>query len=190
MGSYYHGLVAQQGHLHRCPHLARVPLPKWPQVTPSESHQDLQKRAETPATGSSEPSTGATMAPVKETPAEEPPAVETPVTCSDTPAPMETGRVGDSRSWAKWVEAGLNEEFQKDRSTKRRRSQSRRGEDRPTLPFPSKTVRGGLPLFYSSTNMWASSWWPAMMWPPEESCISIWRWCCMRPGTSEIRCSA
>ena len=36
-GSYYHGLVAQQGHLHKCPHLAGVPLPRWPQVTPSES---------------------------------------------------------------------------------------------------------------------------------------------------------
>ena len=73
---------------------------------PSESHQDSQKRAETPATGSSEPSAGATVAPVQETPAEELPVVETPVTetpaaHSNTPAPMETGRVGDSQSWAK-----------------------------------------------------------------------------------------
>ena len=36
-GSYYHGLVAQQGHLDKCPHLAGVPLPRRPQVTPSES---------------------------------------------------------------------------------------------------------------------------------------------------------
>ena len=36
-GSYYHGLVAQQGHLHKCPHLAGVLLPRQPQVTPSES---------------------------------------------------------------------------------------------------------------------------------------------------------
>ena len=85
-GSYYHGLVAQQGHLHRCPHLARAPLPKCPQVTPSESNWNSQKRAETPATGSSEPSIGATMAPVKET------AVTHP---DDTPAPMETGGAGD-----------------------------------------------------------------------------------------------
>ena len=27
-GSYYHGLVAQQGRLHECPHLAGVPLPR------------------------------------------------------------------------------------------------------------------------------------------------------------------
>ena len=55
--SYYHGLVAQQGHLHKCPHLVGVPLPRWPQVTPSESCQDSQKKAETPAVSSSEPST-------------------------------------------------------------------------------------------------------------------------------------
>ena len=35
--SYYHGLVAQQGHLHKCPHLAGIPLPRQPQMTPSES---------------------------------------------------------------------------------------------------------------------------------------------------------
>ena len=134
-GSYYHGLVAQQGHLHRCPHLAWVLLPKWPQVTPSESCWDLQKRVETPATGSSEPSAGATMAPVK----------ETPVACpDDTPAPMETGGTGDGWLWAEWVEAGIDEEFQKDRPAKRCRSQSKRWEERPTLPFPLRDSEGRL----------------------------------------------
>ena len=37
-GSYYHGIVAHQGHLRECPHLAGAPLPRWPQVAPSESH--------------------------------------------------------------------------------------------------------------------------------------------------------
>ena len=36
-GSYYHGIVAQQGHLHECLHLTGAPLPRWPQVAPSES---------------------------------------------------------------------------------------------------------------------------------------------------------
>ena len=62
-GSYYHGLVAQQGHLQRCPHLVRAPLPRWPQITPSESCQDSHKRAEALAAGSSEPSARATTAP-------------------------------------------------------------------------------------------------------------------------------
>ena len=109
-GSYYHGLVAQQGHLHRCSHLTRVPLPRWPQVKPSESCQDSQKRAEVTATSSSEPSARATATPVAEAPVaktpvtEAPvaktPTVETPAAHSDTPAPMETGGVGDSQSWA------------------------------------------------------------------------------------------
>ena len=69
-------------------------------MTLSESHQDSQKKAETLATSSSEPSMGATVTPVTETPVTETPVTETPVTRSDTPAPMETGRVGDSQSWA------------------------------------------------------------------------------------------
>ena len=138
-GSYYHGLVAQQGHLHKCPHLAGVPLPRQPQLTPSESHQDSQKKAETPATSSSEPSAGGTATPVMETP-----VVETSAAPSDTPAPMETGRAGDSQSWAEQVEAGIDEEFQKDRPAKRRWSQSRRWEERPTLPFPLQDSEGRL----------------------------------------------
>ena len=94
-GSYYHGLMAQQGHLHKCPHLVGVPLLRQPQLTPGGSCQDLQKKAETLATSSSEPSAGATATSVMETPVTETPAVH-----SDTPAPMETGRVRDSQSWA------------------------------------------------------------------------------------------
>ena len=133
-GSYYHGLVAQQGHLHKCPHLAGVLLPRRPQVTLSESHRDSQKKAETPAASSSEPSARAA----------ETPAMETPAAHSDTPAPMETGGVGDSQSWAEWVEAGIDEEFQKDRPAKHRRSQSKRREEKPMLPFPLQDSEGRL----------------------------------------------
>ena len=38
-GSYYHALVARKGQLHKCPHLVGVEPPRWPQVTPSKSHQ-------------------------------------------------------------------------------------------------------------------------------------------------------
>ena len=106
-GSYYHGLVAQQGHLQRCPHMVRALLPRWPQITPSESHRDSHKRAEALAAGPSMPSARASTAPAQETPVEEPPVTEPPVTetpvaeapasntpHSDTPAPMETGRAG------------------------------------------------------------------------------------------------
>ena len=127
-GSYYHGLVARQGHLHKCPHLVGVPLPRWPQMTPSESHQVFQKKAETPATSSSAPSTGAGEA--QETRSD------------DVPTPMETGGVGDGRSWAEQVEASADDKFQRDRPAKCHRSQSRRWEDRPTLPFPLQDNKG------------------------------------------------
>ena len=41
-GSYYHRIVAQQGHLQECLHLAGAPLPRWPQVAPSESRWESQ----------------------------------------------------------------------------------------------------------------------------------------------------
>ena len=116
-GGYYHGLVAQQGHLHKCPHLVGVLLPRQPQLTPSESCRESQKKAENSPTSSSEPSTGATVAPVvefpvMETPVTQTPVAETPAARSDTPAPMETGKAGDGQSWAEQVEAGIDEEFQ------------------------------------------------------------------------------
>ena len=167
-GSYYHGLVAQQGHLHKCPHLVGVLLPRWPQVTPSESRRESQMKADTQTICSSEPNTRATAAPVAQTPVTETPVMEIPVAQtpvteipvaqtavaetpvaetparSDTPAPMETGGVGDSQSWAERVEAGVEEEFQQDRPAKRRQSQSKKREQRPALPFPLQDSEGRL----------------------------------------------
>ena len=87
---------------------------------------------------------GAMAAPIVETPVTQTPVAETPAARSNTPAPMETGRVGDSHSWAKRVEVGIDEEFQQDRLAKRRRSQSRRHDQRPTLPFPLQDSEGRL----------------------------------------------
>ena len=158
-GSYYHRLVAQQGCLHECPHLAGVPLPRWPQVTTSESCRESQMKADAQTASSSRPSVGATVAPVAETPVVEAPVVETPVAeapvnetlgaeaplaPSDTPAPMETGGVGDGQSWAEQMEAGKDEVFQRSRPTKRTQSQSRRCEPRPPLPFPLQDSEGRL----------------------------------------------
>ena len=55
-GSYYHGLVARKGQLYKCPHLAGVELPRWPQITPSESRQVSRRREETPGTSPHAPS--------------------------------------------------------------------------------------------------------------------------------------
>ena len=90
---------------------------------------------------SSRPSVGVMAAPVAETPgavapvaetpvAEAPvneiPCAEAPVAPSSTPAPMETGRAGDGRSWAEQMEAGEDEAFQRSRPAKHPWSQSRR----------------------------------------------------------------
>ena len=148
-GSYYHGLVAQQGCLHECPHLGGLPLPRRPQLMPSESCQELQMKAEAMATSSSKPSVGATAAPVVETPVVEAPVAETlgvktPAPSPDAPAPMETGRAGEGQSWAKHVEASMDEEFQQERPTKHCWSQSKKREPRPMLPFPLQDSEGRL----------------------------------------------
>ena len=153
-GSYYHGLVIQQGHLQECPHLVGAPIPRWPQVAPSESHREslMKSKAQTPS--SSRPSAGATATPITETPVAEAPVVETPiaeapaetpetpVTPSSTPTPMETGRVGDSQSLAEQMEAGNEASFQRSQPAKLACSQSRRHEPKPRLPFPLQDSEG------------------------------------------------
>ena len=161
-GSYYHGLVAQQGHLHECPHLVGVPLPRWPQVTPSESCRESQMKSDTQTTSSSRPSVGAMVAPVTETPVVEAPvdetlAAEAPVAPSSTPAPMETGRAGNGQSWAEQMEAGEDEAFQRSRPMKRARSQSRRHEPKPPLPFPLQDSEGRRSSDHASPSGYAAT---------------------------------
>ena len=120
-GSYYHGVVARQGLLHKCPHLVGAELPRWPQVTPSESCQVSQNKVETPTTNPYVLGKGASMAWGAR---------------SNVPAPMETGGAGDGRSWVDRAKASTDNEFRRDRPVKHRSSGSRRQEGRPTLPFP------------------------------------------------------
>ena len=161
-GSYYHGIVAQQGHLRECTHLVGAPLPRWPQVAPSESHRESQMKSDTQTPSSSEPSAGAMVVPVAETPmaeapvaeaavaetsimeapAEETLGAEAPVVPSSLPAPMETGGAGDGQLWAERVEAGEEEAFQRSRPGKHPRSQSRRRELTSRLPFPLQDSEG------------------------------------------------
>ena len=126
-GSYYHVLVARKGQLHKCPHLVGVELPRWLQVTPSESRQVSQRREETPTPSPHMPSQEASVAQGAQ---------------SNVPAPMETGGAGDGRSWVDQAEASADDEFRRDRPTKHCRSASRRREGRPTLPFPLQDNAG------------------------------------------------
>ena len=124
-GSYYHSVVARKGQLHKCPHLVGIELPRGLQITPSEFCRAFQKKAEAPVASSSAPIIEAS-APQGAT--------------SDAPAPMEMGGAGDGQSWAEQTEAEDN--FKRDRPAKHHRSQSRRREDRPTLPFPLQDDEG------------------------------------------------
>ena len=163
-GSYYHGLVARQGRLHECLHLTGVPLPRWPQVAPHKSHRESQMKSDAQTPSSSRPSVGAMVAPITEipvvavpvveapvaktpiaeAPVNETPGAEAPVASSSTPAPMETGRVGDGQSLAEQMEASEDEVFQKSRPVKRAQSQLRRCEPKPWLPFPLRDSEGRL----------------------------------------------
>ena len=155
-GSYYHGVVAQQGRLLVCPHLEGAPLPRWPQLAPSKSRRESQMRAEMQVPSSRRPSAEATVAPVTEAAVVETPIAEAPVaeasvvesaimeeTPSEAPtatpslpAPMETGGAGDGPSWAEQVEEVKEEPFQHSRLAKHPRSLSRRREPTSRLPFP------------------------------------------------------
>ena len=161
-GSYYHGIVAQQGHLQECLHLVGAPLPRWPQVASSESCRELQMKSDTPTPSSSKPSAGAMTVPVAETPmaeapvaeaavaetsimeapAEETLGAEASVAPSFPPAPMETGGVGDGQSWTEQMEAREEEPFQRSRPAKCPHSQSRRHEPTSWLPFPLQDSEG------------------------------------------------
>ena len=146
-GSYFHGLLVERGQVQECPHLVGAPLPRWPQLKPSESREESYRWAEGPVVGPSGPSIGMTAAPPQETPAKESPMQEAPVTSpphSDTPAPMETGKAGDGQTWAEWVETSAEAEFQWARPLKRPCSQSRRWETGLRLPFPLQDAEGRL----------------------------------------------
>ena len=138
-GSYFHGLLVERGQVHECPHLIGAPLPRWPQLKPSESREESYRWAEGPGIGPSGPSIGMTTAPPQETPTEERPMQETPneeplmleapvagPSHSKTPTPMETGGAGDGQMWAERVKTSAEAEFQQARPPKCPCSQSRR----------------------------------------------------------------
>ena len=120
-GSYYHAVVAKKGQLHKCLHLEGVGPPRWLQVTPSESCQASQREGETPTTSPHTLGKKASMAQEAR---------------FDEPAPMETGGVGDGRSWVDQSKTSADDKFMRDRPAKHRQSGSRRWEGQSTFPFP------------------------------------------------------
>ena len=126
-GSYYHGVVARKGQLHRCLHLAGTEPPKGPQVCPSHSHPATKKEEEAPTTSPPTPGKEGTM------PQE---------ARSNPPMPMETGGAGDGQSWVEQVEASAEEEWRRGRPAKYHWSMSRKWEGLSTNPFPLQDSEG------------------------------------------------
>ena len=126
-GSYYHGVVARKGQLHRCLHLARTEPPKGLQVHPSQSCAVTQKEKETPTTSPPMPGKeGSTPQGAH----------------SDLPTPMETGGAGDGQSWAEQAKASAEEEWRRGRPAKHCQSMSRKWEGQSTNPFPLQDSEG------------------------------------------------
>ena len=95
---------------------------------------------------------------------------EAPVTGpshSDTPALMETGGARDGQTWAEWVETSAEAEFQWARPLKLPRSQSRRQETGPRLPFALQDAEGRLASIERLYEYVGSSCHLGMMWLAE-----------------------
>ena len=119
-GSYYHGVVARKGQLHMCLHLAGIEPPKGLQIHPSQTCPVTQKEEETPTTSLHMPGKEGSV---------------TQGARSDSPAPMETGGVGDGQSLVEQAEASADEEWRRGRPTKHHWSMSRKWEGQSTNPF-------------------------------------------------------
>ena len=126
-GSYYHGVVARKGQLHRCLHLAGTELPKGPQIHPSQSRLVTQKEEETPTTSPPMPGKEGSV---------------TQGAHSDPPTPMETGGAVDGQSGVEQAKASADEEWRRGRPAKHHQSASRKREGQSTNPFPLQDDKG------------------------------------------------
>ena len=126
-GSYYHGFVARKGQLHMCLHLAGTEPPKGTLIHPSQTHSVTQKEEEIPTTSLHTPGKEGSV---------------TQGACSNSPAPMETGGVGDGQSWVEQAEASATEEWRRGRPAKCHWSASRKWEGQSTYPFPLQDSEG------------------------------------------------
>ena len=133
-GSYYHWTIAQQGQLGRCPRLAGVPPPEGPMAPPA--YPPVMTAASTPAT-ILDPPWGGGGRPGAESQQRKRDATAAGV----QGAAWDTGGAGDSSTWSG---RGESRECRTTRSSsqKHHRSQSRRRESHPTVPFPLQDNEG------------------------------------------------
>ena len=135
-GSYYHWAIAQQGQLGRCPRLAGVPPPEGPMMPPP--YPPVMAVASTQATVPDPPRGGGRR-----------PGAESQQRKRDAAAvgvqgtTRDTGGAGDSST-----QSGRGESREPrttwSSSWKCHRSQSRKRDSRPTVPFPLQEHEGQL----------------------------------------------
>ena len=174
-GSYYHAVVARQGQLHRCLHLAGTEPPKGPLIHPSESCPVTQKEEETPTT--SPPTLG------KE-------GSVTQGACSNPPIPMETGGAGDGHPGQNRLRPVLRKNGGE--TDPQSITGHHLGDGEVGLPIPShsKIAREGTRWYSSSTSMPVSAPQPIMMWLPREWPATTWIWSQAWQRASTTRYSA
>ena len=140
-GTYYHWVIAQQGQLGRCPRLAGIPPPQGPMTPPPYL----------PVTTVAPPVTAvaSTQATILNPPwggggrpqAESQPRKRDAAAAGVQGAAWDTGGAGDS-SGQSGRAASREPRTTRSCSRKCRRSQSRRRDSRPTVPFPLQEHEG------------------------------------------------
>ena len=135
-GSYYHWAIAWQGQLGRCPHLAGVPPPQGPMTPPP--YPPVMAAASTQATVPDPPRGGG-----RRSRAESQPRKRDAAAAGVQGTARGMGGAGDSST-----QSGRGESrgpcTTRSSSRKHRRSQSRRRDSCPTVPFPLQDHEGRL----------------------------------------------
>ena len=142
-GTYYHWVIAQQGQLGRCPCLAGIPLPQGPMTPPpyppvTAAAPPVMAAASTQATVPNPPWGG-----VGRPQAESQPRKRDAAAAGVQGATQDTGGAGDSSARSGRA-ASREPRTTRSSSRKRHRSQSRRRDSRPTVPFPLQEHEGRL----------------------------------------------
>ena len=140
-GSYYHWAIARQGQLGRCPHLAGVPLPQGPMMPPP--YPPVMAAASTQATVTDPPWGGG-----GQPQAESQPRKRDTATAGVQGATQSTGGARDSSHRSGRGESRGPHTTQSS-SRKHRRSQSRRRDSRPMVPFPLQDHEGRLQAIWT-----------------------------------------
>ena len=135
-GSYYHWAIAQQGQLGQCPRLAGIPPPEGPMTPPP--YLPVTAAASTQATVPDPPQGGGGRPR-----AESQPRKRDAATAGVQGAAWSTGGAGDSSPQSGRGESRVPHTTRSS-SRKRRRSQSRRWDSHPTVPFPLQDHEGRL----------------------------------------------